>query len=92
MDEDLILVRIAASHFLWKMVRKLIAFLAEVGRGTVQPDALGPMLHADAEPFQPTAPPSGLFLEAVTYPGETFDRPLTAIVPVTTYLPRRAKR
>ncbi|MGZ8832462.1 MAG: tRNA pseudouridine(38-40) synthase TruA [Thermoanaerobaculia bacterium] len=91
-EGDLILVRIAASHFLWKMVRKLIAFLAEVGRGTVQPDALKPMLHAGAEPFQPTAPPSGLFLESVTYLGETFDRPLTAIVPVTTFLPGRAKR
>jgi tRNA pseudouridine38-40 synthase len=91
-EGDLILVRIAASHFLWKMVRKLVAFFAEVGRGAVQPDALEPMLHAGAEPFQPTAPPSGLFLESVTYLGETFDRPLTAIVPVTTYLPGRAKR
>src|SRR6476469_2787563 len=59
-DEELILFRIAASHFLWKMVRKLVAFLAEVGRGTIAPDALAKMLHADADPFSPTAPPSGL--------------------------------
>jgi tRNA pseudouridine38-40 synthase len=90
--DDLILLRITASHFLWKMVRKLIAFLAEVGRGAIPPDALAPMLNANAESFQPTAPPSGLFLEAVTYPGETFDRPLIPLVPVTTYLPRRPKR
>lgn len=81
-EGDLILLRIAASHFLWKMVRKLVALLAEVGRGAVRPEALAPMLRPDAESFQPTAPPSGLFLEAVLYPGERFDRPLGAIVPV----------
>ena len=81
-DEELILLRISASHFLWKMVRKLVAFLAEVGRGTIAADALGTMLNAKADAFSPTAPPSGLFLEAVTYPGETFDRPLVPVVPV----------
>ncbi|HEX9164091.1 MAG TPA: tRNA pseudouridine(38-40) synthase TruA [Thermoanaerobaculia bacterium] len=81
-DGELILLRIAASHFLWKMVRKLIAFLAEVGRGAIAPDAIAKMLRPNAEPFSPTAPPSGLFLEAILYPGEAFDRPLAAIVPV----------
>lgn len=79
--EDLIVIRIAASHFLWKMVRKVVAFLAEIGRGAAAPDDLLTRLHPDAEPFLPTAPPSGLFLEAVTY-GESFNRPLTPIVPV----------
>jgi tRNA pseudouridine38-40 synthase len=88
---DLIIVRIAASHFLWKMVRKLMAGLAEIGRGTIRPDDLGRMLHPGAEPFQPTAPPSGLFLEAVIYPGETFDRPLAPVVPVTTFVSRPLK-
>ncbi len=81
-DEELILLRIAASHFLWKMVRKLIAFLAEVGRGEISAEALAKMLRANAEPFQPTAPPSGLFLEAIVYGGEKFDKPLRPIVPV----------
>ncbi len=79
---DLILFRIAASHFLWKMVRKLVAFLAEIGRGTMSPDDLGARLNRKASAFQPSAPPSGLFLEAVTYRDETFDRPLLPIVPV----------
>jgi tRNA pseudouridine38-40 synthase len=74
--DDLILFRIEASHFLWKMVRKLVSFLAEVGRGTTDATI------ERSEPWQPTAPPSGLFLEAVTYPRETFDRPLEPIVPV----------
>jgi tRNA pseudouridine38-40 synthase len=74
--DDLILVRIEASHFLWKMVRKLVAFFVEAGRGTVTADPL-----QRSESWQPTAPPSGLFLEAITY-GEPFDRPLVPIIPV----------
>ncbi|MBV9495131.1 MAG: tRNA pseudouridine(38-40) synthase TruA [Acidobacteria bacterium] len=80
--DDLILMRIAASHYLWKMVRKLVGVLADVGRGTVREQAIPEMLRPDAPLVQPTAPPSGLFLEAVTYKGETFDRPLVPIVPV----------
>jgi tRNA pseudouridine38-40 synthase len=75
---DLILFRIEASHYLWKMVRKIVSYLAEVGRGTEPAD-----LTSRREPWQPTAPPSGLFLEAITY-GEKFDRPLQPIVPVFT--------
>ncbi len=81
-EGDLILFRIAASHFLWKMVRRLVSYLVEVGRGTIKAEALRAMLRADAEPFSPTAPPSGLFLEAILYDGESFDRPLRSIVPV----------
>ena len=81
-DGDLILFRIEASHFLWKMVRKLTAFLVEIGRGNTTPEEMAARLHANAANVEPTAPPSGLFLEAVTYRGETFDRPLEPIVPV----------
>jgi tRNA pseudouridine38-40 synthase len=80
-SEEVILVRITASHFLWKMVRKLVAFLVEIGRGAATPKDLQSRLQAEGEPFLPTAPPSGLFLEAITY-GEKFDRPLLPIVPV----------
>jgi len=77
---DLILVRIAASHFLWKMVRKLISFLVEIGRGNET--ELASRLRRTGEHYAPTAPPSGLFLEAILYEKETFDRPLAPIVPV----------
>ncbi len=80
---DLILVRVEASHFLWKMVRKLVSFLVEVGRRNLAPRELEQRLSADADPYQPTAPPSGLFLEAILYPRERFERPLQPIVPVT---------
>lgn len=74
-DEGLLLFRIAASHFLWKMVRKLVAYLVEVGRGTT------PVGFEKLQNFQPTAPPSGLFLEAITY-DTPFAQPLRPIVPV----------
>jgi tRNA pseudouridine38-40 synthase len=83
-EGDLVLVRIEASHFLWKMVRKLISFLVEVGRRNVSARDLERRLSADAEPFQPAAPPSGLFLEAILYARERFDRPLVPIAPVVT--------
>ena len=86
---DLILFRIAASHYLWKMVRKLVSFLVEVGRGNEADIAR--RLHAKGEPYAPTAPPSGLFLDAVVYDGETFDRPLEPIVPVPSMPARRAR-
>lgn len=75
--DSLLLFRIEASHFLWKMVRKLVAFIVDVGRGA---EGGNPLDRKEA--WQPTAPPSGLFLEAITYEGETFDRPLIPLVPV----------
>ncbi len=82
---EMILVRITASHYLWKMVRKIVSALAEVGRGAMSVREFGALLEPGAEKYQPTAPPSGLFLEGVTYEGETFDRPLQPLIPV---LPR----
>jgi tRNA pseudouridine38-40 synthase len=80
-DGGLILFRIAASHFLWKMVRKLVAFLVEIGRGNATPEDLAARLKS-GEAFEPSAPPSGLFLDTITYGKETFDRPLVPVVPV----------
>ena len=82
--DDLILIRIAASHYVWKMVRKIVAALVEVGRGTWSFDDFAGRLEPGATSSELTAPPSGLFLEAITYPGELFDRPLQALVPVVT--------
>jgi tRNA pseudouridine38-40 synthase len=86
-EGELILLRIRASHFLWKMVRKVVAMLVEVGRENLSVGEVERLIGGRGEPFQPTAPPSGLFLEAVTYEGETFERPLASIVPVSA-LPR----
>ena len=70
--EDLILVRFAASHFLWKMVRRVVGVLVQVGMGTLQVETVNQFLKKPpAEVGQWTAPAAGLFLERVLYPGES---------------------
>ena len=60
--------RITASHFLWKMVRRLTGALVEVGRGHLDEAGVARLLASrSAEPARWTAPPSGLFLERVVY-------------------------
>jgi tRNA pseudouridine38-40 synthase len=125
-DGELVLVPVVASHFLWKMVRRLVGALVEVGAGELAeadfaalfatrrdgaplvPNVYVPVKEPgrarDAPPrFEPlakvaakaartdparfdpaanTAPPSGLFLERVIYPGEPLPGPLVAVTPV----------
>jgi tRNA pseudouridine38-40 synthase len=65
---ELILVSVQGSHFLWKMVRRMVGVLVEIGRGALPPDAIGAMLaEGSTAPARLTAPPSGLFLEKVFY-------------------------
>jgi tRNA pseudouridine38-40 synthase len=66
--ENEIHYRIDASHFLWKMVRRLVGTLVEVGRGNLATADVERLLRErSAEPARWTAPPSGLFLEKVRY-------------------------
>lgn len=70
-DGDLICFRIGASHFLWKMVRRIVGMLAEVGRGDLTYDGFERLLKFESDvPAKFTAPPSGLFLEKVLYKGD----------------------
>jgi tRNA pseudouridine38-40 synthase len=74
---ELILVRIVGSHFLWKMVRRMIGVLVEIGRGKLSEKDLRKFLNTKSnEPAKFTAPPSGLFLEQVIYQGEKLNRDL----------------
>ena len=67
-DGDLIIIRITASHFLWKMVRRMIGVLVEAGRGKMSSDDIVFFLNNKSSvPAKYTAPPSGLFLEKVLY-------------------------
>jgi tRNA pseudouridine38-40 synthase len=66
--EDLIFIRITGSHFIWKMVRRIVGILVEVGRGKMSDkDILFYLNNKSGEPAKYTAPPSGLFLEKVIY-------------------------
>ena len=69
--DGLILFRVGASHFLWKMVRRLVGALVEVGRGNLSVEGVRALLERYSnEPAAWTAPPSGLFLERVLYEGD----------------------
>ena len=82
----LILVRVVGSHFLWKMVRRLVGVLAGVGRGTLSMADVARFLSARSDvPAQLTAPPSGLFLEAVYYEGDPLRAAIRAAVPVPAF-------
>jgi len=90
----LVLVRLVASHFLWKMVRRVVGTLVEVGSGRLSPAAFADLVagqpprsprstaRGDGLPAEWTAPPSGLFLERVLYPGDPPLAPIAPAVPV----------
>ena len=64
----LVLVRVVGSHFLWKMVRRMVGLLVGVGTGAIDRREIGRALSSrSALPATLTAPASGLFLEFVTY-------------------------
>ncbi len=70
-DENLIVFRIEASHFLWKMVRRLAGTLVKVGLRDVTLDEFRSLIEGHKHPKLDvaawTAPSSGLFLESVRY-------------------------
>lgn len=71
-ESDLILIRIVGSHFIWKMVRRMVGVLVEVGRGKkTENDILNYLNKKSNEPAKYTAPPSGLYLEKVIYEKES---------------------
>ena len=70
-DDFLVLFRIEASHFLWRMVRRLVGVTVKVGRGELTLDELDELLNnkgdARLDVASWTAPAAGLFLESVRY-------------------------
>ena len=79
-EGDLILVRVEGSHFLWKMVRRMVGVMVEVGRGGATPEQAERFLVEESGvPARLTAPASGLFLERVYYPADTEKPPLRSI-------------
>jgi len=92
-DGDLLLFRIGASHFLWKMVRRVVGALVEVGRGSISVEEFATLFDSRREAASSeaassfdiashTAPPSGLFLERVIYDVREKPRPLSAVFSV----------
>ena len=80
----LVLIRVQGSHFLWKMVRRMVGVLAAVGRGELKRSDAAAILAGTAAPnIAPAAlaaPAAGLFLEAVLYKGDPQPGPPTPVV------------
>ena len=45
-DGDLILIRVVGSHFIWKMVRRMVGVLVEVGKGGMEVEDVATLLAA----------------------------------------------
>ena len=83
-EGDLVLVVIQGSHFLWKMVRRIVGVLVEIGRGGLTASAAQTLLASKSDlPARLTAPASGLFLERVFYQGDPLAAPVTMPTPLT---------
>jgi tRNA pseudouridine38-40 synthase len=86
-DGDMILVRVGGSHFIWKMVRRMVGVLVEAAKGQITPADVETLLSGNPKKGLPppatlTAPASGLFLERVFYDGDQRHWPLLPAFPV----------
>ena len=72
-EGDLIVFRITASHFVWRMVRRVVGTLVKLGRAEITADDYSRLLEGKTDPKLDvaawTAPASGLFLDRVSYDG-----------------------
>lgn len=70
-DGHMIVFRIEASHFLWKMVRRLAGTLVRIGKSELSVEQFRELLSGRAlaglDVAAWTAPASGLFLEGIKY-------------------------
>jgi len=83
--DALILVRVQGSHFLWKMVRRMVGVLAAVGRGDLDASDVSRLMEGEAAGASAAlaAPAAGLFLERVLYKGDPAPPPIGPAFPVT---------
>ncbi len=82
----LVLVRVQGSHFLWKMVRRMVGVLGACGRGELGPAEAARFLEDSGRestaPAALAAPAAGLFLEAVLYAGDPPPGPIRSVTPI----------
>jgi tRNA pseudouridine38-40 synthase len=66
--KNLYILQIEADSFLYRMVRRIVGALIEVGRGKIEPEYIRALLHRKASTLRAqTAPAHGLFLIKVKY-------------------------
>jgi len=97
-EGDLIVFRITASHFVWRMVRRVVGALVKLGAGELTEDQFSILLDTKTDSKLDvaawTAPASGLFLERVIYAEQPTGgrRPGTAPAGAQTAAPHSAGR
>jgi tRNA pseudouridine38-40 synthase len=80
-DDVWLTLAITANAFLHHMVRNVAGLLMSVGSGDSPPDRVARVLASlDRKTNAATAPPDGLYLAAVRYPGEFGLPPQSAII------------
>jgi tRNA pseudouridine38-40 synthase len=71
-EGDLIIFSITASHFVWRMVRRVVGALVKLGLGEITEGDFSGLLegktNSKLDVAAWTAPASGLFLDRVIYP------------------------
>ncbi len=84
--DDMIVFHVIGSHFIWKQVRRMTGVLVEVGRGNIRADDIDSFLRKRSDvPAKFTAPPSGLFLERVYYPGDRINYETHPMISIGTF-------
>lgn len=70
-EDEVITFRIEASHFLWRMVRRIVGVLVKFGKGEIREEDFRKLLDGRCDPKLDvaawTAPSAGLFLEEIRY-------------------------
>jgi tRNA pseudouridine38-40 synthase len=70
-EEEIVTFKIEASHFIWRMVRRIVGVLVKLGKGEISDSDFRKLLDAQCDPKLDvaawTAPASGLFLDHVRY-------------------------
>jgi tRNA pseudouridine38-40 synthase len=73
-DDNRFRFEIKSNRFVYSMVRSLVGFMIDVGRGKRSIDEIDKLLITKHREFtSPLAPPEGLILEKVFYPKDTFN-------------------
>jgi tRNA pseudouridine38-40 synthase len=95
-EGDLIVFRITASHFVWRMVRRLVGALVKLGWGEITAGDFSSLLESKTNSKLDvaawTAPASGLFLERVIYAEEATRESRPVAVPGERERRRRLSR
>lgn len=68
--DNVIVIRIVGSHFLWKMVRRIVGVLVAIGKGQLTLTDINHFLQEPVTLKEHTAPAQGLFFERAFYDQE----------------------